>query len=179
VDDWRLRVCLDRTIELDGVRLHVRDWPGRGGPLVHVPDPLCAADSFIDAVAATLAPRYRVLSVAPRGASPYQVDATDLLGMLDQFGFLSPILVAERLGCVPALLVAAWHPRRVAGLVLVEPAYTPPPGDGVITRALKDCPPDWAALRRAVECPMLEVPGPSSELEALAGFLAQFEPGVT
>ena len=179
MDDWRLRVCLDRTIELDGVRLRLRDWPGRGGPLVHVPDPLAPEDSLVRAVAEMLAPRYRVLSVEPRGASAYQVDAADLLATLDQFGFTTPVLVAERLGCVAALLVAAWHPSRVAGLVLVEPAYDPLPSDSLLARALKDCPPDWAALRGAVECPVLVLPRASGFLEDLETFLAQLGPGVT
>jgi pimeloyl-ACP methyl ester carboxylesterase len=181
VDDRRLRVCLERTIELAEVRLRLRDWPGFAGPIVHVPDPLSADATLVEAVAAALAPRFRVLSLEPRAASPYQVHAADLLAALDQFGFETPVLVAEGLGCVAALLVAAWHTRRVAGLVLIDPTYDPPLSDGIAARAVKDCPPDWGALRRAVTCAVLVLQRSSAAVAGVAEFLDQLAPvvGVT
>jgi pimeloyl-ACP methyl ester carboxylesterase len=145
-------VCLDRTVELDNVRLRVRDWPGVGGCIVHVSDPL-AASSVIDRLAARFTPRFRVMSVSPRGASPYQVDAVDLIGVLDQFGFEAPALISERLGCLTALLVAAWYPERVGCLVLVDMTLET---SGLMAQALRDCPPDLARLRATVRCPVLE-----------------------
>jgi pimeloyl-ACP methyl ester carboxylesterase len=187
VDDQRLRICLERTIELAEVRLRLRDWPGFAGPLVHVPDPLAASSAVVNTLAATMAPRYRVLSLTPRGVSPYQVDAFDLLATLDQFGFERPVLVGERLGCVAALLVAAWYPHRVAGLVLIVAAAldpeslnsteVPQTADGFLrARALKDCPPDWGSLRAAVECPVLELSRHATAVEAVEAFLAQLPP---
>lgn len=169
---------LERTLELPEVRLRLRDWPGRAGPLVHVPDPLAPQDTLVEALAAALAPRWRILSVQPRGASPYQVDAADLLAVLDQFGFETPVLVAEGLGCVAALLVAAWHVRRVAGLVLVEPTCAAPLTEGLPRRALLDCPPDWPALRRAVSCPALVVAQAAAAVEQVTSFVNQLAPVV-
>jgi pimeloyl-ACP methyl ester carboxylesterase len=77
------------------------------------------------------------------------------------------------------LLVAAWHPSRVAGLVLVGAAYDSPPSDSLLARALKDCPPDWAALRGAVECPVLVLPRVADVVGRLESFLGQLGPGVT
>ena len=134
----------------------MRDWPGMSGPLVHVPDPLFPTDALVTNLAETVAPRYRVVTVAPRGSSPLQVDAVDLFGVLVQFGFTTPVLVGERLGCVTALLVSAWYPDRVAGLVLFEPIYAAPNIVSIAARALRDCPPDLAALRTAIRCPVLE-----------------------
>src|SRR5262249_57202978 len=85
VEDESLRVCLDRTIELEAVPLRLRDWPGLSGPLVHVPDPLERSDELVLALAASFAPAYRVLSLEPRATFGYQVDAADLLGALDLF----------------------------------------------------------------------------------------------
>ena len=119
----RLRgVCLERTIELDHVRLAVRDWPGHGAPLIHAPDPLVPS-RLADRLAAGLAPSHRVLSVAPRAGVPYQVAAADLVGVLKQFGFLKPVLVGERLGCLSVLILAAWYPERVWRAILVEPTW--------------------------------------------------------
>lgn len=176
MDDHRLRVCLGRTLELAEVRLLLRDWPGLAGPLIHVPDPLSLEDDVAEALAAALAPRYRVLSVQPRGASPYQVDASDLLAVLDQFGFERPVIVAEALGGVPALLVAAWHPRRVAGLVLIDPTSDPPSADCLMARALRDCPPDVIALRDALQCPKLDLSRGSWLVSDIERFLAQLVP---
>jgi pimeloyl-ACP methyl ester carboxylesterase len=177
VDDWRRRVCLERTVEMPAAHLRLRDWPGRAGPLVHVPDPLSPDDRLVEALAADLAPKYRVLSLVPRGASPYQVDAADLLALLDQFGFEAPVVVAEGFGSVAALLVAAWQPGRVAGLVLIEPTYDdPPPSAGLAGRALRDCPPDAASLRNSILCPVLVVPECASPVEQVAQFLDQLMP---
>jgi pimeloyl-ACP methyl ester carboxylesterase len=171
--DDRLRVCLKRVLELDAARLSLRDWPGFGGPLVHVPDPLSPADGVVEALAGELAPKYRVLSLSPRPRQPYQVAAADLLGLLDQFGFLKPVLVGERLGCVPALLIAAWHPERVAGLVLVDPTYDAPASDttSIEAHALRDCPADWPALRSFVQCRVLAVAWHRETPRAIADFV--------
>jgi pimeloyl-ACP methyl ester carboxylesterase len=157
--DERLRgVCLERIVDLDNVRLRLRDWPGHGGPLVHVPDPLIASP-VIERIAASMAPRYRVVSLSTRASVAYQVHATDLLEVLRQFGFTAPVLVGEGLGCLTALIVAAWYPTHVSALILVEPTYAPPPGDTLEARALRDCPPDVVRLRSAVRCPVLETQG--------------------
>jgi pimeloyl-ACP methyl ester carboxylesterase len=171
VEDERLRVCLHRTVELESVRLQLRDWPGLDGPLVHVPDPVSTDERVFEALAESLAPKYRVLSLQPRGDHGYQVDAADLLGTLDQFGFADPVLVGERLGCVTALLVAAWHPGRVGRLVLVDSTCDPPETDGLVARALRDCPPDWPSLRKAVRCRVLTVGWDSDAVARIEHFL--------
>jgi pimeloyl-ACP methyl ester carboxylesterase len=133
----------------------VRDWPGLGRAIVHSPDPL-RSGSVIDRLVA-LAPAYRVLSVAPRAGVAYQVTALDLRGVLDQFGFVSPVLVGEGVGCVSVALIAAWYPERVGGLVLVDATCAAPAGGSLEARALRDCPPDWPALRSRLRCDVLDV----------------------
>jgi pimeloyl-ACP methyl ester carboxylesterase len=146
--------------------LRLRDWPGLLGPIVHVPDPF-ATSPLVEALAAILAPRYRVVSLWPRPSVAYQVAAADVLGFLDQFGFDSPTLIGEGLGRVAALVVAAWHSTRVGRLVLVEQSDDPPP-DTLEARALHDCPPDWPRLRAAVRCPILE----TTDLRDVEAFIA-------
>ena len=152
--------------------MRVRDWPGLAGPLIHLPDPL-GPSNLIDRIALRVAPRWRVLSVSPRADTTYQLDAADTLGVVEQFGFRSPVLLGERLGCVQALLLAAWYPERVGGLILLEASGQPPGGDDVAARALRDCPPDVAALRRAVRCRVLELSDGSVSLTSdVEAFLA-------
>jgi pimeloyl-ACP methyl ester carboxylesterase len=141
----------------------VRDWPGRYGPLVHVPDPL-GPSPFIESVAAALTPDYRVLSIAARDDCPYQVEASDVVGVLAQFGFTSPIVVGEGLSCAAALLVAAWSPERVGALILVDAVYQPS-GDALLARSLRECPPNVAALRVAVRCRLLQTTALVDEIQ--------------
>jgi pimeloyl-ACP methyl ester carboxylesterase len=165
-----LRVCLERTVELEGARLRLRDWPGFNGPLVHVPDPLSPGDDVVQGLAAHFAPDYRVVSIQPRGGQPYQVQAMDILATLDQFGFDKPILVGERLGSLAAVLLAAWYPGRVARLVLIDATYTAQ-GSSPEARSLSDCPPDWPSIRGAVQCPIVEVRWDSATLDNLKQYL--------
>src|SRR5262249_4597945 len=157
-DEPRLRVCLHREVELDAARLPLRDWPGQLGPLFHVPDPLAPDDHLLLAIADHFAPQYRVMSLAPGRNQPYQVDSQQVVATLAQFGFLSPTLVAERGGGVAALLAAAWYPRHVGRLVLVDFLMRTPADVGetcVTARALRDCPPSIEALRARIQCPVL------------------------
>jgi pimeloyl-ACP methyl ester carboxylesterase len=172
-DDDRLRVCLERTIELEGLRMRVREWPGRRGPVVHVPDPVgLVQDAVIDSLAVSVAPRYRVLSLRARGnPSTYQVDAADVLALLDTFGFRAPVLVGEGLGCVAALIVAAWYAERVAGLVLVSPRSAAPPSETVRSLALLDCPPDLPRLHARITCPVLVEDSVAALVQGIGRFL--------
>ena len=137
-----------------------------------MPDPLAPSDALVGVLAASLAPRYRLLSVAPRGDVPYQVDAVDLLGVLRQFGFVAPVLLGERFGALTATLAAAWYPELVAGLVLVDARLDSPlPSDSIKARALRDCPPAWSRLESALICPLLELPAGALDLQAVEAFL--------
>jgi pimeloyl-ACP methyl ester carboxylesterase len=138
--------------------------------LVHFPDPLTPS-SLVDRLAARLAPRYRVLSVRPRHDVPYQVATMDLVGVLDQFGFRQPVLVGERLGCLPVTLVAAWYPARVGGVILVD-ATLDSVGDDIAALSLRECPPDWRVLRARVGCEVLELSDDPSLLARVQTFLA-------
>lgn len=143
------------------MHIHVRDWPGLAGPLVHLADPMREA-SAATRLAEALAPRYRVLSILARPEQPYQVHVVDLLGVLAQFGFERPLLAPEGASCISALLLAAWYPERVGALALID--AQPQSGDGIRARSLRDCPPDWQSIRAAVQCPIVELAGGSPEL---------------
>lgn len=119
---------LDRDFDLPMARLHVHDWPGGRGPLVCLPGQTASGRSF-DSLAASLSPVWRVLAVDPRGrgesarprhGSGYQLQVADTLALLDTLGIEQAVLVGHSFGAVIGLLLAAWYPRRVAGLVLLD-----------------------------------------------------------
>jgi pimeloyl-ACP methyl ester carboxylesterase len=174
VDDARLRVCLEREVELAPVRLRLRDWPGRAGPLVHVPDPLVRS-GVVESIATALAPRYRVLSLEPRADVSYQTDAFDLLDLLDAFGFVTPVLLGEGLGAVPVVLAAVWQPTLVSGLVLLRPRHRPPLKlERLAGRGLVECPPNWTALTTSWTRPLLTLE--TLDLDELDRFLTALDP---
>jgi pimeloyl-ACP methyl ester carboxylesterase len=104
-------------------------------------------------LASTLDDTRRILSVHPRGDAPYQVHVADVLELITQFGFEGVWLVGERLGCVTALLAAAWRPECVARVRLVDACFTAD-GDSLFARSLRDAPPDWNAIRASIICPI-------------------------
>jgi len=91
-----------------------------------------------------------------------------ILATLNQFGFEKPILVGERLGCAAALVLAAWNPGRIARLVMIDLSDEPRSAqDSLEARALRECPPNWPALRAAVQCPIVEVRWDGATIENL------------
>lgn len=119
--------------------------------MLHLADPLAPSSEL----AARLDTPCRVLSLQPRGDAPYQVHVADVVEVLQQFGFEHVDVVGEGLGCVVAVVLAAWHAGRVARLTLVDARYTPE-GESHFARSLRDCPPDWPALRASIGCPIEE-----------------------
>jgi pimeloyl-ACP methyl ester carboxylesterase len=113
------------------------------------------------------------MSFLPRPGCPYQVHVGDLLASMTQFGLSQSVIVAEGLGCVTALILAAWHPERVGALALVDACYDGPPDAGLITRSLRECPPDWSVIRAGIGSPILELssasPALAAEVERLLG----------
>jgi hypothetical protein len=107
-------VVLEREVELEPVRIRFREWPGYAGPVVHVAEGESDSD-LVSGLADRLAPRYRVLSIAP-SARGRAVHAAHVAELLDLFGFSAPLVI----GGPVAALVAEQHP--IAGLVVTDAA---------------------------------------------------------
>jgi pimeloyl-ACP methyl ester carboxylesterase len=151
--------------QIDGLSLS--EWPGRRGPLVCLGDPLGSLPGLADVLASALSPDWRVIQPTLGPEVPYQSHAAQTLWLLDTFGFEQAVLLGGGLAAGVVLLVAAWYPTRVAGLVLVNG------GRGLSTRqrtrltalaahepalrAWLDTPPAWSRLERQVTCPVLRV----------------------
>ncbi|HSF48557.1 MAG TPA: alpha/beta hydrolase [Burkholderiales bacterium] len=120
---------LDATFESmqGGRRLRVARL-GSGPPLVLLhgyPDNL----QIWSAVAPSLADRFEVIAFDwpgmgysdawPGGASPFQM-ANRLLALLDLWGIRRATLAGIDMGGQPALVFAALHPERTAGLVVIN-----------------------------------------------------------
>jgi pimeloyl-ACP methyl ester carboxylesterase len=151
--------------QIDSVSLS--EWPGRRGPLVCLGDPLGSLPNLAEALAAALSPDWRVVQPTLAPEAPYQAHAAQTLWLLETFGFEQSVLLGSGLAAGVVLLVAAWYPTRVAGLVLVSPGLTRArrlkvealAAEQPAWRAWLDTPPLWSRLERQVACPVLRVRG--------------------
>lgn len=119
-----------RTVDVNGLRLHVLESGAAGAP------PLCflhggaAHAHWFDAVTPGFVDRFHVVSLDQRGhgesawAEPpaYGTEdfTGDLLGLMDVLGWARMIVVGHSMGGHNAMTFAAWHPERVAALVIVD-----------------------------------------------------------
>ncbi|MGH7804693.1 MAG: alpha/beta fold hydrolase [Candidatus Binatia bacterium] len=120
----------DRTIRIRGLSFHYLDWGGAPGkPLVLVHGAAQTAHSF-DEVAPDLARDHHVLSIDQRGHgdTDWATDAAyereefvaDLVAFLDAVRWPAAAFVAMSLGGINSMALAAAHPDRVSGLVIVD-----------------------------------------------------------
>lgn len=114
----------------DGLRLHYRDYAGRGDrlPLLCLPGLTRNARDF-EGLAARLAGEWRVLcpDMRGRGDSAYAKDSAtynpvqyvrDVQALLEQAGIARFIAIGTSLGGLMTMLLAAMGPGTVAGAVL-------------------------------------------------------------
>ena len=122
--------AIDRTERIRGLSYHFLDWGGAPGqPLVLVHGAAQTAHSF-DEVAPGLARDHHVLAIdqrghgdtdwAPGGAYSREDFVADLVAFLDTIGWGAATFVAMSLGGLNSMALAATHPERVRGLVIVD-----------------------------------------------------------
>ena len=119
----------DRFVSVDGLRLRYRDWGGDGRPLLALHGAAAHAHWW-DPVAPHLAERLRVLALDWRGhgrsAWPrppaYRSEdfAADLRGVIARLGLEDVVVAGHSMGGHNAMAFAAWHPDRLARLVVVD-----------------------------------------------------------
>jgi esterase len=119
-----------RTETINGLRLHFLESGRAGAP------PLCflhggaAHAHWFDAVTPFLEDRFHVVSLDQRGhgESEWAVPAAygtedfaaDLRGLMDVLGWTRMTVIGHSMGGHNAMAFAAWHPERVAALVIVD-----------------------------------------------------------
>jgi len=119
---------LDRYVVTNGLRLHVLDWGGDGRtPLLLLHGFTGHAHAW-DTLAIALQPHFHVLALDQRGhgdsepADAYNavVAFDDILGVVDQLGLASFILVGLSMGGRNAMYFTSKRPDLVRKLVIVD-----------------------------------------------------------
>ena len=116
------------NIQVNGVSLAVREWPGKGRTVVCVHG-LTANHTCWESLADVLTPEYRMIAFDLRGRGEsdkppkgysLEIHAKDLGALLDHFGLPSAIIMGHSLGANIGLYFAARFPKRVKKLILVD-----------------------------------------------------------
>jgi pimeloyl-ACP methyl ester carboxylesterase len=141
------------TIVASGrVKLAVREWPGRGPSLLLIHG-LASSSHIFDLVAPLLAGSFRVVAYDQRGhglsSKPgsgygYAAVAADALVVIDELRLGRPIVLGHSWGASVALEVAARHPGKVRGAILLDGGYA----------SIRDRM-DWATTLQVLEPPPL------------------------
>lgn len=132
-------------VERDGGRVGFEVYGTGDPPIMFVPPWSIVHSRIWKAQIPDFARRHRVIAWDARGngrsdrprdpaAHSDRSLAADLLGVLDASGTDSAVLVGLSGAAVPAIMVAAEHPDRVLGLVLIGPAV--PLGDRLPERSV-------------------------------------------
>jgi pimeloyl-ACP methyl ester carboxylesterase len=137
-----------------GIRLHYRDWGGDGDPILLLHG-LSSNSRIWDLPARTLASRRRVIALDLRGHGlsdvpddgyGFEETVADVIAFLDVLGLDSVAIAGHSWGANVALCLAAGHPARATGVVLVD--------GGIIEPSRFS---DWATAERQMTPP--DIPG--------------------
>ena len=119
-----------RVVDVNGLRLHFLESGPSGAPPICFLHGGAAHAHWFDAVTPAFSDRFHVVSLDQRGhgesawAEPpaYGTEdfTGDLVGLMDLLGWARMIVVGHSMGGHNAMTFAAWHPERVAALVIVD-----------------------------------------------------------
>ena len=114
----------------DGIDIQLALWNGEGRAIICVHG-LTANCRCWDTMAASLAPRYKLialdlrgrgLSEKPPGGYGVEQHCRDIEAVIENLGIERPVIVGHSLGALIALALTARRPEKTAGLVLVDGA---------------------------------------------------------
>jgi len=122
------RYAIDKTLTVNNLRFHYRDWGGRGWPLLLLHG-LASTSHIFDLTASLLVEEFRVFALDLRGHgqsdkpdADYTFEAVggDVRGVIEALGLERPILVGHSWGAAVGLWLAAVFPALIGGLVMVD-----------------------------------------------------------
>ena len=113
------------------LRVRYLDWGGAGPPLLALHG-LASSGHWYDRVAPHLCSNYRVISPDQRGHGKttqakggydWPTLASDLAGLMDRLGMDRAAVLGHSWGGHVAVALAAYHPKRVSSLVMIDGGF--------------------------------------------------------
>jgi pimeloyl-ACP methyl ester carboxylesterase len=135
-----------RDAQIKGLRLHLLESGRPGAPGLCFLHGGAAHAHWFDTVTPAFVDRFHVVALDQRGHGESQWAVppaygtedfvADLLGLMDTMGWARMTVVGHSMGGHNAMTFAAWHPERVAALVIIDsrPAIPPERLDTMHTR---------------------------------------------
>jgi pimeloyl-ACP methyl ester carboxylesterase len=120
-------------VQVDGIKLSYREWPGERGPLLCLPSLMGHKGAF-DGVARRLAPAYHLYALDLRGRGDsdkpaegygFAYHARDILGFVDALELPAFSIVGHSFGATVGVYLASVRPRRVRSLVMIDGGADP------------------------------------------------------
>ena len=119
---------IDRTLIINGLRLHLLDWGGGGRPPILLLHGFTGHAHAWDTLSIALQPHFHVYALDQRGhgdsdpADVYNAVAAfdDLGGVVDQLGLAPLVMVGLSMGGRNAMYFASKRPEAVRKLVIVD-----------------------------------------------------------
>lgn len=152
----------DKTVTVNGLRLHYLDWGTEGRPMMVLLHGLRGHAHSWDDVSMTLCQDYHVVALDQRGRgdSGWATDGdytgaayvSDLVGFFDALKLDSFILVGHSMGGRNSLSFAGQHSDRLQKLIIVDIGPTlDPRGSQRINQELRDVPEEFDSFEAVVE----------------------------
>ncbi len=123
----------DAAIQLDGIRLSYRHWPGEKGPIICLPGLIGHKGTF-DGIASRLAPDFDLyaLDLRGRGDSDKPADgygfayhARDIHCFAETMGFEQYSIVGHSFGATVGVYLASIRPLQITSLVMIDGGADP------------------------------------------------------
>ncbi|MBN1310361.1 MAG: alpha/beta hydrolase [Anaerolineae bacterium] len=120
--------AIDKTLTVNDLRFHYRDWGGRGWPLLLLHG-LASTSHIWDLVAPLLVEDAKVIapdmrghgqSDKPEGGYEFKTIAGDVVGILEALKMKHPVIVGHSWGAMLGLWIAANRADFLGGLVMVD-----------------------------------------------------------
>jgi pimeloyl-ACP methyl ester carboxylesterase len=122
------RYAIDKTLTVNELRFHYRDWNGHGWPVLLLHG-LSSTSHVWDLTAPLLVDEARVIALdlrghgqsdKPDGDYGYETIVADVRAVLAALHYERPVIAGHSWGAGVGLWLAAHYPDEVAGLVLVD-----------------------------------------------------------
>lgn len=120
--------AIDKTLTVNNLRFHYRDWGGHGWPLLLLHG-LASTSHIWDLVAPLLVDEAKVIALDMRGHGQsdkpedgydFKTLAGDVIGVLEALQMEHPVVIGHSWGAMLGLWIAANRPDFLSGLVMVD-----------------------------------------------------------